>query len=718
MQVRAEQTVVLREDASDIDRQPRHRAAPVGEQHEIVGGIGRRERRRKFFWQEAHRNEDALMLRGVTLAFQHGIARSLSRREAGDVLVADADGGEMRRHALRCAQDDAERRAVLDEQPVIVRHEVHAIQAMTIQQGDLGKRFSRQCVSKSGDDVFLHARRIEMVDGGQEFFCAAADQLGHAPPVEGAEVAHAHATADLRDGPGGEGAQFAIAFAGEAARFRGVRQAENFAALQFELHGAAGCFGKGGRGLPEQIDVRCAQFGEGLRIKDKGVRCGQVGVHQHEHLVGAFVGNTADGEDVILRRAEAGQRGVVEERGMIAQEFIKFAQFGNDVFRAAPGESTAGVDVDLLRREPFHAAGETESAAHAGQGAETIAQERPGAAHLRETVVVVRLAVVNVEADAAALFESVVEVVVNLLPRMILEQFGVGPLHPALGEQILGGLPGTAKAFEQKDRFGKFLHHARGDVTPRGHGNLVAGVAAETIDAAPAPFEEHVGEMLPERGIVVRLQFHEVFPHRAPGAGADERAALVAQEPFWVPLLQRRAPAGVIDDNVEEDLRAPRVRGVSQLAKLIDAGGELVEDDERRIDGEQIFARVRTAEPPEARVGRGRGLHGQEMKNAAAERVHDVRQLGDEVAQFAGGRDDAVAFLIEHADVFVRRGFDGGSQFARGAEHAREGAVDGIRRAIGVGMNADAEVRSFRPVQPALGIDGVTLRVIEARLHQ
>ena len=42
------------------------------------------------------------------------------------------------------------------------------------------------------------------------------------------------------------------------------------------------------------------------------------------------------------------------------------------------------------------------------------------------------------------------------------------------------------------------------------------------------------------------IEFDEVFPRRAPRAGADEISFVIAQIPFGMKLLQARAPAGVV----------------------------------------------------------------------------------------------------------------------------------------------------------------------------
>ena len=99
-------------------------------------------------------------------------------------------------------------------------------------------------------------------------------------------------------------------------------------------------------------------------------------------------------------------------------------------------------------------------------------------------------------ADARALRVRVVEITGHLLRAELLEQLGVSPLHSALGEQRLGRFPRTAEPLEQKNRFGKFLADARGDVLPRDGRNFVTGVAAEAIHAARQPQIQHLQRRL------------------------------------------------------------------------------------------------------------------------------------------------------------------------------------------------------------------------------
>ena len=174
-------------------------------------------------------------------------------------------------------------------------------------------------------------------------------------------------------------------------------------------------------------------------------------------------------------------------------------------------------------------------------------------------------------------------------------------------------------------------------------------------------------------------------------------------------FLERRAPAGVVDDDVEEEAAAALMHGVSEFAELVNARGVLVELDERGIDAGEFLAGVRAAEAAETREGRGRGRDREQVENAAAEGAEDVREFACEVAEFSRRRDDGVAVLVEELEAlfeFVVAGFRGRFTWAK---HAREGAVDGVRRAIGIGMHGDAEVRTAGPELAAEGVERVRL---------
>ena len=99
---------------------------------------------------------------------------------------------------------------------------------------------------------------------------------------------------------------------------------------------------------------------------------------------------------------------------MLRKEAAEAREFGDDIVRIAPGEAATGMDIDLLRREPFDSAGVTKSAAVAGERAKLISQERPGAALCRETLVVVCFAVMNQCSNGAAFDDAVIEIAADL----------------------------------------------------------------------------------------------------------------------------------------------------------------------------------------------------------------------------------------------------------------------------------------------------------------
>ena len=205
------------------------------------------------------------------------------------------------------------------------------------------------------------------------------------------------------------------------------------------------------------------------------------------------------------------------------------------------------------------------------------------------------------------------------------------------------------------------------------------------------------------------FEFDEVFPDVAPRAGADEFATGFAEVPFGMIFLKGRAPAGVVDDDVEEEPSAALVDAVGEFAELVNGGGVLVELDERGIDAGEFLTGVGTAETAEAREGRGRGRDRKQMENAAAERAEDVGEFAREVAEFSRGRDDGVAVLVEELEALFEMVVSGfRSRFTR-AEHAREGAVNGVRRAIGIRVYGDAEVRTAGPELAAEGVERVRL---------
>ena len=285
---------------------------------------------------------------------------------------------------------------------------------------------------------------------------------------------------------------------------------------------------------------------------------------------------------------------------MRGQEAVEPGQFGDQVVRVVPGHAAAGMDIDSLLGEPLDTAGEPEAAGDGSEGAEAVAHEGPGAPLGGEAGVVVRFAVVNVKAEAGALAKGIIQAAGHIRTGVILEEFRVGPLHAAFGKERFGGFERAAQAFQEKDRVREFLAHAGFDVLPDAQWDFVAGVATESIHATAAPGQKGAGDFLPQFDIG-GTQLHKVFPGDPPSARRDETAVRSMEEPIRVIFIQRGPPAGVVDHHVEEDPAAPAMRGIGQLAELLDTGGPVVEFHQRRVNGREVLAGVGTSETAETR---------------------------------------------------------------------------------------------------------------------
>lgn len=133
---------------------------------------------------------------------------------------------------------------------------------------------------------------------------------------------------------------------------------------------------------------------------------------------------------------------------------------------------------------------------------------------------------------------------------VVLENFGVGPVHAGFVEELFGEGGVAAEAFEHEDGFGVFEADFGDDIAPGGGGDFVSGVTAEAVDAATAPEEEDVGHVAPEVSVGV-VEFGEIFPEDAPGSGRFEGVVGgVAGKPFGVVILKVGGPSCVVDWHV------------------------------------------------------------------------------------------------------------------------------------------------------------------------
>ena len=422
-----------------------------------------------------------------------------------------------------------------------------------------------------------------------------------------------------------------------------------------------------------------------------------VEVGEDEQVVAVF-GFAQQGEHRRLARAEPGEFCAVAKAWVRGEQLVQFGEFGDDVYVRAPVQTGAAVDVYFLFGQPLDAAREAVSAVDACERAEPVSEQRPVAAFFGQAIVVVRFAVMNEQADSAALLERMVEITGDLAAGEFLEQLRVGPLHAALGEACFGVVPAAAEALEQKNSVRKFQANFCGDIAPNRQRHLVAGVAAEAIDTTAAPRQECFLQLSPKRNRP-GVDLDEVFPNHAPSAGAFELAIVQTAKPFGVIFLQHTPPAGVVDDEVEHEVAAESVRLIGQLNELVDAGCFAVELNQRRIDRREVERGVRAAVTAHARVESGRRwVDGEQVQPLAFEAAKDVRQLGRQVAQRSAWRDDRPAAVLELGQTLIeRRGGRLVGGFGR-TEQAREGAVNsvpetGVRR-----VDADRDVFALNPV--------------------
>ncbi len=467
-------------------------------------------------------------------------------------------------------------------------------------------------------------------------------------------------------------------------------------------------------GLPEEVHRGIAQ-GTPVRGRESaGLLLLRIEVHQHEGMIQAFRRGSVEGQHRGIVAADAPHFGAIEEAGMVRDQAIQGRQIIDQIRFRSPGEVPGLVDVHSLRGQPFHSGGEAESTALAHEGAETVAQEGPGRAADREAQVVVGFAVVDQEARPFPLSQAIVQVVGDFDGVVILEQLGVGPLHATPSEQGFGGLPGTPEALQQEDGLRIGPMDLCGDVLPCRNGHHVARIAAEAIHAPAAPDEQGPGHGIPE-GRAALVQFHQVGPGVAPGAGTVEGSIRVPAKPLRSVLQQTGTPARVVHEDVQEDLPVPLVDRFGQLPELLLRRGAPVEVHQGRIDGGEVQLGVGAAEAAHAGEGGGHWPHGKQMQDAAAEPIHDVGHDRREIPQASRGGDDRIPRGVQGMDGLGKVGpLMGG----RASEHAGEGAIDRVRGAQAVRMDGKGEVVSFRPVLEPVRVHAIGFGPEEPRLGE
>ena len=388
----------------------------------------------------------------------------------------------------------------------------------------------------------------------------------------------------------------------------------------------------------------------------------------------------------------------VAEGGMESEEQIEPADQTVLIFRGTPVQSGSLVDVDLLGGEPFHAVCETEGAGNGAERGKSGPHGGIGTGDSGKAVVVVGLRIMDHEAVAGAFTPRVAQIAFDLVPGIILEQFGIRPVQVRLIQQGSRHSGIAAQPFQQEDRLRKLLPDPGSDVFPGGRGDHVPGIAAEAIHPSAAPDKKDICQIFPEIQFAV-VQFGQVAPGNAPGAGGMDGTVRLPDQPVRMGFVEFCSPAGVVDSDVDEKFCIPLVDFVRQFDKLIQRGRFSVELRQRGIDRRKIEGGIRTAEASHTPVNGGSGIDRQQVDDPAFQVVHNVVQLPDQIPESAGAGDEGVAVIVKFLQ-FLRRNAlrQRGDGFVPVLpELADKGAVHAVGAAIGGGFHIDMHIMPFRP---------------------
>ena len=138
MQVRPQNTIILRQNPAQINAQPRHAAAPVGQQNSVIGfpdparsrAGGRRQSRIDspgLGLQKLNYALHAPILLTVSLQEKRRLELVLHRGKTGDVLIAGENRLDMwNRRRVFNTKRGAERSVILEQKPVTRWHQSNA----------------------------------------------------------------------------------------------------------------------------------------------------------------------------------------------------------------------------------------------------------------------------------------------------------------------------------------------------------------------------------------------------------------------------------------------------------------------------------------------------------------------------------------------------------------------------------------------------------------
>ncbi len=182
---------------------------------------------------------------------------------------------------------------------------------------------------------------------------------------------------------------------------------------------------------------------------------------------------------------------------MVFQQRVQAPDLIDLVFRAAPVERRGVVDQDLLAGEPFHAVGEGKAPVLGKECAERRPHRGPDRRPGRQAVVVMGFGEMDQKAVALMDVPGPGQIVLDLTAVVILKELGIGPVEVGPVQKIPGHGDLSAEALQKENRVRILLPHPGDHERPGGHGDHVPGIAAEPVNAPPAPGEKHVGHVNP-----------------------------------------------------------------------------------------------------------------------------------------------------------------------------------------------------------------------------
>ncbi len=234
------------------------------------------------------------------------------------------------------------------------------------------------------------------------------------------------------------------------------------------------------------------------------------------------------------------------------------------------------------------------------------------------------------------------------------------------------------------------------DVFPGCQRNHVTGITAETVHAPPAPGDKDIRHVLPQARLGI-IQFGQIFPGNAPGAGNLDTAFGASDQPVRMSFMQTGGPAGVIDGNVDQDFGIALMDRVHQFDKLLQRRCVRIKFSQGGVNSGKAQSGVRTAESSHAPIGCRCGVDWQQQKNSASEFTDNKVELPNEIAKGSGGRNNGIAVFVQFTDrLFIRRRQLLGSGFI-GAKLPHKGIINDVGTA-GIGrFNIDGGIWPRRP---------------------